>query len=563
MKKIKNTKGITLIALVITIIILLILAGVTIVTLTGENGILSKASTAKEETKKAEYEENLKLIANALRTDKIMNNWDNKTYLDEIEKEIKKDENFKNSEINRIDNETIIVATKEGYLYKVTENKIEYIGKQGKTELPKLEESKIKFSYNPSPEEMEWTNQKVDVTISTEITEYQVQYSLDGISWNNYHSSISIEKNGSVYARLVNKTYEVICQATGNIVNIDKEEPNGATIEFSNNKTEIEKIITAEVTQSDKGPSGINITKCKWVYLKDSDTEIGTEENKYTGGTFKDNPENIKLTTTIPGNYYLHILTIDKAENKKETIKGPIVVADSSDILKEIAKIEEAGEQTINVTGKTSDSKSEEKNYQLNVTIHKGDLILDGINNVEGLSLTNKVYSVGNTNDAGTETRNAKNTVVLKVEGNLTINQGVYLTAIRNSSNGGGPKGLIVYCTGTLTNNGIITMSERGARAGGENVYLWKNKSTGMYEYVPQYGSVGATTYVTTTTNYQKVEPNESGANGVGRKTAGGASGGAGKVGWNFQARAGNGGQGTSYSGGGRTVEEQQQMSNT
>ena len=34
----KNTKGITLIALIITIIILLILAGVTISTLTGENG---------------------------------------------------------------------------------------------------------------------------------------------------------------------------------------------------------------------------------------------------------------------------------------------------------------------------------------------------------------------------------------------------------------------------------------------------------------------------------------------------------------------------------------------
>ncbi len=46
----KNEKGITLIALVITIIILLILAGITIATLTGENGILSKASTAKGRT---------------------------------------------------------------------------------------------------------------------------------------------------------------------------------------------------------------------------------------------------------------------------------------------------------------------------------------------------------------------------------------------------------------------------------------------------------------------------------------------------------------------------------
>ena len=40
----KNNKGITLIALVVTIIVLLILAGVSIAMLTGENGILGKAS---------------------------------------------------------------------------------------------------------------------------------------------------------------------------------------------------------------------------------------------------------------------------------------------------------------------------------------------------------------------------------------------------------------------------------------------------------------------------------------------------------------------------------------
>ena len=49
--KLKNARGITLIALVITIIVLLILAGVTIATLTGENGILTKATDAKEQQK--------------------------------------------------------------------------------------------------------------------------------------------------------------------------------------------------------------------------------------------------------------------------------------------------------------------------------------------------------------------------------------------------------------------------------------------------------------------------------------------------------------------------------
>ena len=46
-KGIKQSKGITLIALVITIIALLILAGISIATLSGDNGVLTKASDSK------------------------------------------------------------------------------------------------------------------------------------------------------------------------------------------------------------------------------------------------------------------------------------------------------------------------------------------------------------------------------------------------------------------------------------------------------------------------------------------------------------------------------------
>ena len=57
----KNQNGITLIALVITIIVLLILAGVTIAMLTGENGILNKATGAVSDTEKATAEEAIKM----------------------------------------------------------------------------------------------------------------------------------------------------------------------------------------------------------------------------------------------------------------------------------------------------------------------------------------------------------------------------------------------------------------------------------------------------------------------------------------------------------------------
>ena len=60
-----NNKGITLIALVITIIVLLILAGVSIAMLTGQNGILTQASNSKDKTTAAEIAERVNMELNA------------------------------------------------------------------------------------------------------------------------------------------------------------------------------------------------------------------------------------------------------------------------------------------------------------------------------------------------------------------------------------------------------------------------------------------------------------------------------------------------------------------
>ena len=57
MKKLKNKKGITLIALVVTIVVLLILAGTAIAMLTGDDGIIKNAQKGKEETEIGEEKE--------------------------------------------------------------------------------------------------------------------------------------------------------------------------------------------------------------------------------------------------------------------------------------------------------------------------------------------------------------------------------------------------------------------------------------------------------------------------------------------------------------------------
>ena len=69
---IKSEKGITLIALVVTIVVLLILAAVSISMLGGENGIITKAIEAKDETTIGEEKEKVQLAVTAAKT---KNNW--------------------------------------------------------------------------------------------------------------------------------------------------------------------------------------------------------------------------------------------------------------------------------------------------------------------------------------------------------------------------------------------------------------------------------------------------------------------------------------------------------
>ena len=66
-ERVKSKKGVTLIALVITIIVLLILAGVTIATLTGDNGILTKAQSTKIQSERASIKEQIELAVVASR----------------------------------------------------------------------------------------------------------------------------------------------------------------------------------------------------------------------------------------------------------------------------------------------------------------------------------------------------------------------------------------------------------------------------------------------------------------------------------------------------------------
>ncbi len=135
-KKETLNKGITLIALVITIIVLLILAAVSISTLTGENGILTKASGAQNTTKQATAREKVQMaVLASYGTDgKIDVN-----QLNENLARVEGIENFK-KDITKEKLKDGVTVTVDGYPVTINENGTVRVNDNGGTENPPIEE---------------------------------------------------------------------------------------------------------------------------------------------------------------------------------------------------------------------------------------------------------------------------------------------------------------------------------------------------------------------------------------------------------------------------------------
>ena len=131
-KNIRN-KGITLIALVITIIILLILAGISIQAIINNN-LIQNATTATEIYNKEQAKEKLIQTLNSLAISKYIDkNYNEQEYIDN---QIKKDG-------MSVDNDDIVTVNK--YKFKIDREKLEIIEEAGKEELSDFE--KLQSSY--------------------------------------------------------------------------------------------------------------------------------------------------------------------------------------------------------------------------------------------------------------------------------------------------------------------------------------------------------------------------------------------------------------------------------
>lgn len=415
----KREKGITLIALIITIIILLILAGVTIGTLS-RTGIFNKAKQTASTYSEKKAEEDVSLLLKEWMMDNAGNGITLDDYLNkkvqaqliEIDDSVNEEDS---SKIGIIKDKYVVTVDKNGNIIETQK-----VGPK-----PTIDSSSIKITLQDGTE---------------------------------------IEDRSQELGTRLKVTFNTSME-NGTITKVEVVSSN--------------PVVQAELQQVD------GVTKASYI----------------TNGT--DKTIKFKIYGKVEGEEYTSNKQIS-VENKYERT----ITANS--LLKAIGdnSFENDSYEKIQVDGVNGSEI-----YQVHVY------------NFNGNQTWNENKTFGTESDVSTTVNGtrqyAKNMVVVKVNGDLTIDNGVNVGPYYNETTGyGGPKGFMLYVTGKITNNGTIDNSH-GAYAVGQNVSLFKNANS-SFEFVPDVN------------------------NGSKRSTGNGGDG----FDWNSKGTSGHGGTGTSFSGG-------------
>ena len=257
MDKLKHHDGITMIALIVIIVILLILAGITIATLTGDNGVITNATEAKLATQIAQGKEQLSMKYMEVKVEEKGEAVELDAYLNYIESQgiPTKQENGKN------------YAEVDGKIYEITiendEVKIEYV-EEGEITEPRIQEIKIV--------EQTLENIKIKVTalrmeggtytyyigtteemLEEEGTNQTGEYTFEGLSQGQtYYIKVEAQNTqGDKTEKTIQITLEAIPQAEGNIeyeitwslgsATVELTTQSNYTIEFSRDNAKYTK----------------------------------------------------------------------------------------------------------------------------------------------------------------------------------------------------------------------------------------------------------------------------------------------------------------------------------
>lgn len=207
----KDVKGITLIALVIAIIVLLILAAVSIAMLTGENGLLQKATKAKEENKLAQAKEQINLMLQEYRIERDTgSNKKFEDFLIEKEKDKKIDSYEKNDSYDE-NSKKLWDIELDGYFFTVDEAPLKIVSYAKTKVRPRatvemitkgyvLEGNMVQFKINIElPDELKGAT--TSVVLPEEVTKTEDVYSVT--KNETYEFEVKANKDGADYKTTV------------------------------------------------------------------------------------------------------------------------------------------------------------------------------------------------------------------------------------------------------------------------------------------------------------------------------------------------------------------------
>ena len=207
----KKNKGITLIALVVTIVVLLILAGISISMLTGENGVITQARKSKEETRGGTVEEQRDLWRSNNKLDKQTGDNTTQTLNELLADLIEKNELTEVERDKILDEGFVIIGSHYiDFTLSDEDDEIDWsklgpgLYKTGTKEMIKswqqlIDDGDIIVTDNSKLQEL-CTQLKGDLLISNEISEISSAFSTDGCHYINgsYLTGVFIPNSVSI-----------------------------------------------------------------------------------------------------------------------------------------------------------------------------------------------------------------------------------------------------------------------------------------------------------------------------------------------------------------------------
>ena len=502
-----SNSAITLIALIITIIVLLILAGVTLNMVMGENGLFGKANNAKNKTEVAQYEEELRMCVLEIQTDEASNG---RTFnMDTIKNNL-------DTYTQKLEDETIEWKEKDieeptgiykGYNFYIDKNYGAHI---------KDKATGIQISMNILSEipETGYTNQDVNLRIT--------------ITNNEKGINKIIKPDGNTESLNGAKTYEEEKTATENtkytyvvtdtegkeetkeveIKIIDKNAPQDFSIEAQVTEEGMQITATPEDTEETETNSSSGINKVEYI--------LTNEKNETT--TYETN-----LIKELPsGTYSVYAKAYDKAGNEKQSTNTVTDLKVSASIKRTNISATDIKSNPEGYYGQTVDYTSEngQNDWKIfhsdgtNIYLITGDLVkvTDESGNIDTskINANTKMQKADTTSDYCVNWNEKASPSFQTLSSDIISKFKIDTSVFDINGRKGNPN---VQCVSTLLNSNNWTsyidsrMGENQYAIGGPTIELWIDSWNSIYKDKTLYcNNSNANGYYIGTTLFPKTE---------------------------------------------------------